>query len=57
MRQPTTFTLRNYKLLLALYLPKLTIEYGGNGRYGFYPATGGNQWRGGAVELLHDGLA
>ncbi len=31
------------------YTYQLTLECGGNGRYGFYPAAAGNQWKEGAV--------
>lgn len=43
------FTLEQLKRDFQAYTYQLVIECGGNGRYGFYPATSGNQWKEGAV--------
>lgn len=49
VKQPKSFTLEQLRTSFRRYTYQLTIECGGNGRYGFYPATGGNQWKEGAV--------
>lgn len=43
------FTLAQLKRDFPVHTYQLVIECGGNGRYGFYPATSGNQWKEGAV--------
>jgi DMSO/TMAO reductase YedYZ molybdopterin-dependent catalytic subunit len=49
VKQSKSFTLQELRTKFKVYTYQLTIECGGNGRYGFYPAAGGNQWKEGAV--------
>jgi len=49
VKQNKSFTLQELRTKFKEYTYQLTIECGGNGRYGFYPAAGGNQWKEGAV--------
>ncbi|QEM82324.1 sulfite oxidase [Halomonas binhaiensis] len=46
---PTTFTIDELKERFDTHTYQLQVECGGNGRYEFVPATGGNQWTTGAV--------
>ena len=43
------FTINDLKTKFKTYTYQLTLECGGNGRYGFSPQTSGNQWQDGAV--------
>ncbi|MBC7406762.1 MAG: sulfite oxidase [Arcicella sp.] len=43
------FTMNDLKTKFKSYTYQLTMECGGNGRYGFTPQTSGNQWEDGAV--------
>ncbi len=49
VKQKKTFTLQELRSKFLTYTYQLTLECGGNGRYGFYPAAAGNQWKEGAV--------
>lgn len=44
-----TYTLDELKKKFKHYTYQLTLECGGNGRSGYYPATSGNQWGQGAI--------
>ena len=43
------FTINDLKTKFKPYTYQLTLECGGNGRYGFSPQTAGNQWQEGGV--------
>ena len=43
------FTINDLKTKFKPVTYQLTMECGGNGRYGFTPQTSGNQWQDGAV--------
>lgn len=49
VKQNKSFTIQELRTKFKAYTYQLTIECGGNGRYGFYPAAGGSQWKEGAV--------
>lgn len=49
VKKKLTFSLAELKRNFQIHTYQLVIECGGNGRYGFYPVTGGNQWKEGAV--------
>jgi len=44
-----TFTINDLKTKFKPYTYQLTLECGGNGRFGFNPQTAGNQWKEGGV--------
>ncbi|MCF0058501.1 sulfite oxidase [Dyadobacter sp. CY356] len=46
---PKTYSLDELKKKFKHYTYQLTLECGGNGRSGYYPAASGNQWGQGAV--------
>ncbi|MBE9465209.1 sulfite oxidase [Dyadobacter subterraneus] len=46
---PKTYTFEELKKKFKHYTYQLTLECGGNGRSGYYPAASGNQWGQGAV--------
>ncbi|MBO9637177.1 MAG: molybdopterin-dependent oxidoreductase, partial [Siphonobacter aquaeclarae] len=44
-----TYTLADLKTKFKAHTYQLTLECGGNGRAGYYPATSGNQWTQGGI--------
>lgn len=44
-----TYTLADLKTKFKVHTYQLTLECGGNGRAGYYPATSGNQWTQGGI--------
>ncbi len=49
VKDKKVFTLKELREKFKTYTYQLTLECGGNGRFGFYPATAGNQWGEGAL--------
>ena len=49
VKETKTYSLEDLKKKFKHYTYQLTLECGGNGRSGYYPAASGNQWGQGAV--------